>query len=259
VTIVRIERETYETIEVGCPSCGITSIYNRISDLGTTRPPGGRELDCLQDGCGHTNWVTSWSSAAPHEMLIHDAANMLAAKRHAMAVILTTVSLEFMLSLYLRVRFVYRPWARSALQTPKELNEAHTALESIVGKWTFSRLRGQVLHCELTQSPPRDLDAALLLIRAMRNPQTPPESPISKGSIGKRRELLELLNRCSINEVRNAIVHHHAARASRERASAVVEEATSLISLANAVFGLRGGDSPEWYRSGDLRHPASKP
>lgn len=232
IPYARTHRSTYENFIALCPHCGFTNTFNRVTDLGTTVPIDFRTVTCFnQPACGKPFNINSDSINSPHEMLIHDALDLIEQKRYMHSVLSLVQAWEVFFSLYFRVTLLYRPFARERSYDLDRLNELIRLLAERLGAMTFRPMRELFLRMSVSKINPPDLSAAEPIIRNIQPGDRTPTDAADIDSLADidLRGLLQRVRGSRVNDLRNRVVHKQAYRPSRSEAEAVLEETRSVI------------------------------
>ena len=254
---VKIERASYENIKATCPCCGHKCIFNRISDLCTTDPIGGREVHCLNKECDKLFRIGGDLANERHEMLILDCYELLDRKQYMHCILNIATAYEMFFSLFLRVRLVHKPFAAdSEFQDDFsfQFDKWHNLLENLeekTNRHTFRAMRALCLRHMVNKISVPNLCQAEESIECIpkyaKDIKDVSNSEIEAIRDGDEKliELLKQLKCTRIHELRNKVVHKRAYRPTRREAEEYLEEARSVLFPLTFRFEL--DDDPNLY------------
>ena len=234
IPVVNVNVAGYENLAVDCPWCGYESVFNRTSDLLTLEPIGGLDTQCLNEKCVKPFRIVSDSVNERHEMLVSDCHNLLRRKQYMHCILNLATAHEMFFSLFLRVELLYRPLAADlSSHRLDEMDRLSEKLEGRIDGYTFAPLRALFLQQLINGQSPVDLDEAKKAIHAI-----PKRAKCVKGvsndeikdkSNASLKPLLIELNRSTIPELRNRVVHKRAYRPTLEEAKDAFDKTRSII------------------------------
>lgn len=246
IPVIRIRRASYENIVCECPWCGKENIFNRVSDLNSVEPIGGRDVSCLSADCGKPFRLIGDSVNEPHEMLLFDCRELLERKHYMNAVLSIAQAYEVFFSLFFRVELLYKPFGADPDKKLSELNRMSEALQEKVEKHTFAPMRALVLQHIMTRPLVRSLAEAAALIAAFPDcPGDPKDASIDGVGDAKLVPLLRALKATAIHTLRNRVVHKQAYRPTRTEVDAALKEARSILFPLTTHLQLH--DEINWY------------
>jgi len=239
---------TYENLSAVCPHCGTRNVFNRVSDLHTSKPIDLRTVTCLDSACGRQfNINGDWASPA-HAMLLFDCYGFLESKRFMQCVLTVEQAYEVFFSHFLHVQLIYRPFATDGSHDLPRLNRLAKLLYDRIQGHGFDKLRRLFLKLVVDNVAPRTLSEAEAVIGKLpKSKQAELREAIKGVSDPGLRELLLRLDATKVNELRNRVVHKDAYRPTREEAKSLHEEAEHILDGLTSRLRLRG-DGP-WYAS----------
>jgi len=208
-----IKKGTYENIYVDCPYCGNELIFNRISDLGTSRPIAGKELKCYQ--CGDIFWtLNDRVETSDYKWFIRELDKIKDDKNYRAYVMNLYQGLEaFFHQAIINKKFDRNPDFRNyGYIIRKKYNDEREKYYNKTKKWAFNKMRSEFLES----------------FKEERNNYIPQGS---KPREDKRIKCFELIEKTKINELRNKVVHKYAYRPS-------LKEINEYDNLVNAIYWL---------------------
>lgn len=256
IPVVRVRVAGYENLVVDCPWCRHESVFNRVSELPSHELIDGRvdglDTRCLNEKCNKPFRIVSDSANERHELLIYDCYNLLTRKQYMHCILNLATAHEMLFGLYLRVELLYKPFAADfSSHALDELNRMSAELEERIKGYTFVPLRALFLQQLINQESPIDMDEAERAIHSI-----PERAGCVKGvsnaeirdkSSASLKPLLIKLNRSTIHELRNRVVHKRAYRPTLEEAKDALDNTRSTIFPLTSLLGL--SDELNWYLS----------
>jgi len=244
--IAKNRRTSYENFVAECPYCRKDSIFNRASDLHTFEPIAGLDVTCQSDDCQKPFRIVGDSVNSAHEMLIFDCYELIEAKHYMACILNLAQAYEVFFSLFFRVEFLYKPFARDPDQEMRDLNQLSTDLQQQVGEYSFSRTRALFLSFIVTGQSPKSLAEAAAVITAFPNPpRVPKDVAIKNLSDAKLVSLLKALKGTNINTLRNQVVHQRGYRPTREEVGMALKQTRSILFPLTSRLQLY--DDINWY------------
>ena len=250
IPVIKVNEAGYENLTVDCPWCDRESKFNRASDLPTREPIGGLDTQCLNEKCVKPFRIVSDSVNERHEMLVSDCHGLLRRKQYMHCILNLATAHEMFFSLFLRVELLYRPLAADLsshrLDEMKRLSEK---LERRIKRHTFVPLRDLFLRQLIIKRSPVDLDEAEGAIHSI-----PEHAECVKGvsnaeirekSDASLKTILIELNRSTIPELRNRVVHKRAYRPTFEEAKDAFDKTRSIIGPLTYLLDIH--DELNWY------------
>jgi hypothetical protein len=238
---------TYETISAACSHCGERSVYNRVSDLGTTQAIDSLEVTCQHEGCRKAFHVTGDLINPAYEMLLYECHSFLGRKRYMQCVLGVSQAYEVFFNHFMYVHFLYRPVARDS-DPMRRFPLVSDALFKRLKRFTFDDLRKTFLAVVAEGIRPTSLAHAEQLVAALSDRPAVPTNAIEAVVDADMKALLIGVRDTAVNRLRNRVVHKEAYRPTFEEASGVFEEACTLVGRLGAKLRLRG--DANWYING---------
>ena len=260
----KIRHSTLENLYIDCPACQRPAILNRATDLGSDERVAGLGVTCPHSDCGDKIWIYGDIINPAHDLLLAEARVLYEERRYSTSVVMLGTALENMLSLYLRVEFLYRPFARTRDDLQIDLlQEAERLLDKRIGRLSYLRLRDTVLRHAVDLPHVPEPENILSMVRRLNTEMGAPTDeqfdevrPIELG------DHLRRLRSATVHELRNKIAHHRAYCPSASEANAAICQAAKIISGGNVYFDISSGDDLEMYSYGPDNHvgrPAATP
>ena len=249
-----IETHTnYENFYARCPRCGFENTYNRVSDLEDITPIGYKEVRCLNHICKQPFAINGDLVNPVYEMLIFDCHELRKQKRYSYYILNLAQAFEVFFSLYLRVHFHYRPFAkleREALGSGDldQLNKVASELYEATKNYAFTHMLSVFLQCVLSGNYSASLIEAQQSIRALgtQRPNLPKDQEIIASSNQQLADVLKRLKYSKINELRNKIVHQRAYRPRLAEVDEALEETRDIIFSLKSFLRIQD-DVINWY------------
>ena len=246
---VRAERTaaTYENFIAGCPSCGATNIFNRVSDLHTLRPIDFRQVTCQR--CDQSFSIGGDCINVAHEMLLFECHEFIQGKRYMQCVLSVAQAYEVFFSHFMYVQLLFRAFAKDESRDLPRLNRLIRLLYQRMKGLTFEPMRRLVLRMIVDGVAPPSLAAAESVILGIPSEagatRSVTRAEIDQISDRRLNALLVKLLRADVNTIRNRVIHKDAYRPKEAEARRVYREAREVL------FGLTGrlhlGFGFEWY------------
>lgn len=223
VPVARKHRANYENIIVTCPCCGKENIFNRVTDLCTTQPIAGKNVNCLNNKCGKPFRIVGDIVNPPHELLIFDCYEFIARKQYIHCIISLSQAYEVFFNQYFLAELLYKPFSRD--RKLNILNQLLETMENKFKKYTFDSMRSLFLYYITTFKPPINLTEAERIIKCLPDkPKKIKDTEIQRFGDKKLVPLLLKVKKSTINELRNNVIHKKAYRPTREEAENAFEE-----------------------------------
>lgn len=239
-------RTSYENFVAECPWCNKENIFNRASDLRTFKPIEGRDVSCQSTNCRKPFRIAGDEINNPHEMLIFDCYELLAQKHYMNCILSLAQAYEVFFSLFLRVELVYKPFGALPGQKVSDLNRLSEKLQNKIKKHTFTDMRALFLKHMVNGSPPKNLtEAAAVVAKFPKHPQTPNDADIESLSDAKLVRLLKALRTTNIHTLRNCVVHKRAYRPTGDEVDAALKKTRSILFPLTRHLQLH--DDVNWY------------
>ena len=234
IPVTYVKEAGYENLVVDCPRCGCESVFNRASDLRLFAPIGGLNSQCLNEKCEEPFRIVSDSVNERHEQLIFDCHYLLKRKQYMHCILNLATAHEMFFSLFLRVELLYKPFATdSNSQGFDEINRLSEKLDNRIKRHNFATMRKLFLQQLIDGQSPVDLHEAKKAIHALpkraKSVKEVSNDEIREKANASLKSLLIDLNRSTIHELRNRVVHKRAYRPTFEEARDALDEARSII------------------------------
>jgi hypothetical protein len=237
--IARKKRTSYESFVAECPSCGVESIFNRASDLGSFEPIAGRDVACLSAACGKPFRIVGDSINNPHEMLINDCYELIEQKHYMNCILSLTTAYEMFFRLFFRVELLFKPFAGDPNHDLDEMNRLDEKLQKKIKQHTFDGMRALFLqHILNAQSPKNLVDSANMIAVLPTSPKCVNPADIESLGDTKLAPLLKAIKDANINTLRNRIVHKEAYRPRRDEAELALKKTTDILFPLQDYFQL---------------------
>ena len=236
----------YENLVIDCPLCGYECIFNRASDLGTTKPIPGRDVCCTE--CGERFWFSSDSVNERHESLLYDCYELFKRKCYMNCILNVSQAYEMFFNLYLKVELLYKPFAVGSdrdTASLKYMNHLSKELGNRVMECAFSCMRNIFLDRVTQKTYPANLCEAAEIISTLDGRKFPRNRKLEAIGDAKLAKLLIDLKETKINKLRNAVVHKIGYRPTRVEAENAIREARSVLFPLTAHLDLH--EDVMWY------------
>lgn len=206
---------SYENVYVDCPSCKKPIIYNRVSDLQGLGYISGMDVHCLHPECQHPFRIGGDTINPRHQLLLYDCNRLFKEKRYTACVLYAAQACEVFCALYFRIKFGYLPYSReskgNSLQylPVSKLNALMNLLNETIRPFAFVALRNAFLHTVLKGTSPDNIVAAEGAIKALPHLSCscPSDAATSQYPDTAVAALLQAFKNCTVNELRNNVVH----------------------------------------------------
>ena len=233
------KRTSYENIAACCPWCGKESVFNRATDLKDVAPIAFRTVACRNPSCGKAFNINGDSVNSAHEMLVFDCHELLEAKHYMSCVLTLAQAFEVFFGLFLRVRFLYRPFAIGDHRDIEYMNRLSEQLARRVERHGFSHMRALFLTQLVHGTPPANLTEAEAAIAALPDlPGDPSDAELDVLEDAHLASLLKAVKGTTIGTLRNRVVHKHAYRPTLDEVEKALEEARALLFTLGAELDL---------------------
>lgn len=230
IKTIGIDKSSYENIIAKCPCCGHECIFNRASELNTFDPIGGLDVSCLNEMCNKKFRLVGDTINQRHEMLIYDCYELLDRKHYMNCILNLCQAYEVFFSLFLRVKFIYKPFAADQNRNIDDLNRLSKIFSKKINKYTFEPMRSLFLIKIIDQHSPLDL---IISEKSIENfpekPTVPKNSELKLINDPELAKLLMNLKTTKINSLRNSVVHKCAYRPTRIEAEKALVETRSIL------------------------------
>lgn len=247
--IARKQRTSYENFVAECPSCGVESIFNRASDLGSFEPIVGRDVSCLSAACGKPFRIVGDSINNPHEMVIYDCYELIERKHYMNCILSLAQAYEMFFSLFFRVELLFKPFAAArnydldarlaVLDDEDMVNRLDKMLQNTIKKYTFGPMRALFLqHILNARSPENLVDLENMIAALAAPPKCVKRADIESLGNTKLVPLLVALKDTNINRLRNCIVHKQAYRPTGDEAKLALKETENILFSLQGCFQL---------------------
>lgn len=232
---------SYENLAATCPACNRESIYNRVSDLGTTELITGREVVCLNNACARPILIGGDTINPAYEMFFYDAAPLYEQKRYAACIINFAQAWELFVANFLRLELAYKPFV--VHEDLERLNGDRERLYQETKGLTFDRLRNVLINMCIA---PEISDVSTFVGRLPALKNRPPEADLAKIADHKVRTHCTTLYHTKLGELRNLVVHKSAYRPRKIDVDQYIEEMASTLLPLGHILGVEG-DDVNWY------------
>jgi hypothetical protein len=160
--MAEITEHDYETITATCDHCAVTSIFNRLEDIGRPGPYAGERITC--PACSTSFNVTADIVNAKFELFLWDADRQFEAKRYMLAVAALGQAWEAFFAEFIYSTYLWRPFFMSSSIAIQRMQRLRERIAKAIHKLSFAKLRSIVANTIIRQIEPQDLDAAELQI-----------------------------------------------------------------------------------------------
>lgn len=220
----------YENIVAVCCWCRSECVFNRVSDLRTTEPIGGKDIRCTK--CDGPFRLTNDNANEAYQQLMRHCRELLKHKRYSNCLTTLSQCYEMFFSFYLKINLLYEPFHLGQDRGSKavsRLNELSCNLMKAIKKYTFEDMRNLFIRRAMEQQPLKGLMEAENVIATLCRPKCPKDQEIDAISDPCLASLLMKLKKTRVNEMRNEVIHKVGYRPTREEAEGALDEARSII------------------------------
>ena len=193
---------------------------------------GGEDIQCLKEICQKSFRIVGDTANERHEMLVFDCYQIFERKQYMYCILNLSIAYEMFFSLFLRVEFLYKPFAADPNPKHSEkldrMNMLSRKLDRKTRQWGFDKMRKTFLGEVTGQHSVPDLDKSEARIASLK-PQDTPECSIRGLSDTRMIPLLIRLKCTDINVIRNSVVHKHGFRPSRMVTKKYFEETKAIL------------------------------
>jgi hypothetical protein len=222
----------YENFIAECPYCDCKNenIFNRVSDLKTTKPISSMEVKCLK--CKRKFRITSDLVSEKHQYLIYDCYELLKQKRYMYCVINLCIACEAFFLKGIEVKLLWEPWKQKLFQRDTEIfNHYSDKLYKKTHDYTYSKLlnvffdlylKNRSFHSQMS------IDDYMNVIDCFAKIE-PKDEDMQKYHDPETRDLFMRLKKLKINEMRNKVAHKYAFRPTLQDAKKYHKEVESII------------------------------
>lgn len=225
---------TYENFAARCPACRRRSIFNRASDIGNYELVTNMIVNCQHADCqkqfiiGH-DWINpGW------QMLLLDCEDLKAEKHYAYCILNLAQAFEMFFALYLRVQFLYKPFASERPEGLDGFNRCSGLLFDKTRRYAYIKMRNVFINLILRAPKYTTLaesEAAIVDLSAITN--NPLDENIRNLSDSALSDLLFRLVNCKVSDLRNDVVHKTGYRPTLDELQSAIDESANILHALN--------------------------
>ena len=222
----------YENFIAECPysDCRNENIFNRVSDLKTTKPISSEEVECFK--CKRKFRITGDLVSEKHQYLIYDCYELLKQKRYMYCIINLCIACEAFFQKGIEIKLLWEPWQKKVFKKGIGIfNHYSHKLYNKTQDYTYSKLLNVFLDLYLKDKSfhsQASIDEYIDAIDCFAKIE-PKDKDIRKYHDQKTTDLLLKLKKVKINRTRNNVVHKYAFRPSLQDAEKYLEEVRSVV------------------------------
>jgi len=225
---------TYENFAVRCPACKRWSIFNRASDIGNYELVTNVTLNCLHADC-HKQFVAGhdWINP-PWQMMILDCEDLKTEKHYSYCILNLAQAFEMFFALYLRVQFLYKPYASETPEGLDGFNKCSGLLFDKTRKYAYIKMRNIFINTILSAPKYTTLaesEAAIADLSTITN--NPLDENIRNCPNSALSDLLFRLMKCNVSDLRNDVVHKMGYRPTLDEVESAIDESASILHALN--------------------------
>ena len=225
----------HENFEARCPTCLQLNIFNRASDIKSSRLITGQVVVCQNDKCKKEFWIGGDLVNPAWQMVIRDCWMLKPQKRYAYCILNLCQAYEMYFSLCLRVMLIYKPYNVASTHDLAGQNELSRMLYEKIKGWTYLSLRNALMHLIIDDVQCQNL---LQCQNAINNlVSNDPSDELLRTIKDKKLSdaLLDLKNN-TIHVFRNQVVHKNGYRPTLEEVEKAEEDTRMLYKLDHCLY-----------------------
>jgi len=224
---------TCENVFAVCPVCGHQERFNRVTDLGTTRPIDSREVSCGNPACA-TKYTIGGDLINPaHEMLLYECGGMLKRKEYMQCILGLARAYEVFFSHYVHVQLIFRPVGKDRETDLAEFNELLSTLDEKLKRFTFEPRRRLFLKMNIDGCAPATFAESAALVASIpsdpRNIRKSAAEQLASLENASLRDLCVRLSKSKIDTIRNRVVHKGAYRPTHGETLETLQDGYEII------------------------------
>lgn len=222
----------YENFIAECPysDCKNENIFNRVSDLKTTKPISSMAVKCVK--CKRKFRITSDLVSEKHKYLIYDCYELLKQKRYMHCIINLCIACEAFFMKGVEIKLLWEPWKQKVFERDTEIfNHYSGKLDKKTRDYPYSKLLNVFWDLYLKNKSfhsQTSIDDYTNVIDCYAKLE-PEDEDILKYHDPKTRDLFMRLKKLKINEMRNKVAHKYAFRPSRKDVEKYLEEVRVVV------------------------------
>jgi hypothetical protein len=238
---VFLEEKNYENVVATCPFCKNKNKYNRATELNNLSIIMDEEVKCQNEICQKPFRIIGDIVNPSFDLLIFDCFELIKEKRYSYCILNLAQSFEMFFALYLRVEFLYKPYAQQGNNDPFLLKTATDHLVKKTKALTFHGMQALFLnHIILTKVLMKRNAASLSeseIILAQLTTNIPDEKTLSQVEDPKLMQLLIKLRNTNIGQIRNNVVHKNGYRPSLAIVESAISETEDILNGLRSSLG----------------------
>jgi hypothetical protein len=245
-----VKNPTYENFRALCPTCNRWNVFNRASDIGSFELVSNATVTCEYSDCGQTftiggDWINpGW------QMLILDCEDLKAQKHYAYCILNLAQAFEMFFALYLRVQFLYKPYASEKPDHLEGFNRCSGLLYETTRKHAYAKMRNIFVNLLLRRPSFGTLaeseTAITGLLASLAN--EPSDNDIRGLGDAKLADVLMRLKKSTVSDLRNDVVHKQGYRPTINEVCSAIDETTGILYALNRQLG-QPADSMYFYEA----------
>lgn len=222
---------TYENFEADCPYCDSLNIYNRASDLRDFKLITNETVVCQNSKCQKIFQIGGDYISPAWKMLILDCFKLKEQKQYAYCILNLSQAFEMYFALFFRVNLLYKPYGLEQEYNLGKLNQLLKLLFNKTKSWTYKPLRKTFINLIKQEINPKTLTESSNIIEGLErySKKEPSDLEIENIKDKKLSNTLLLLKKCSIDSLRNDVVHKNGYRPTLEKVENAEEESTKIL------------------------------
>jgi hypothetical protein len=170
--------------------------------------------------------------------LISDCEDLKAQKYYSYCILNLAQAFEMFFALYLRVQFLYKPYASERPDSLDKFNNCVTLLFDATRKYTYTKMRNIFLNLIVRGANYRSLAESESGISALNaDTNEPSDDDIRAIQHSDMREVLLRLKKCKVSELRNDVVHKVGYRPNISEVELALDETASILHRLNRLLG----------------------
>ena len=233
-----LKNPTYENFWAQCPTCKRWNTFNRASDIGSFQLVTNMAVKCEYPDCQQQFTIRGdWINPA-WQMLILDCEDLKSHKYYSYCILNLAQAFEMFFALYLRVHFLYKPYARENPDTLDEFNKCSLLLYDTTRKYSYSKMRNIFLNLILSGTKYETLAKSTVGISQLCSITTEPsDDAIRALQESEMSNSLLKLKQCDVSNLRNDVVHKRGYRPTLTEVETALDETSTILNKLNRLLG----------------------